>query len=643
MANYTSNYNLYKPNIDDTDVQVAPTLETNFTTIDAEIKNRADEISNHTSSTTAHDSANITHGEGNVRDTLFDLGININEVDGRISQIVSQSGNDNTEIVDARGIYSVLRDRLNNIDSQLKKIEWLDIRDYGAKSEAEESGYDSTSAIQSVLTYCAALVQMGIKPRIKIPKGVFNVTTGVLSGFTSTSVIAGITFEGENQYSSVLYLKTGGISSWFYDNQSESKLENILFEKIGFTGDVRANANGFRITSAGAEKQFDFRNCAFGNNVNTRVGKDTTAGGMAGVLELQGTANADLMKFVNCRYNVDEFVVNNNNPQAVSVELHGCDGTINGDFFRFGATPGGSMRVFGGAFDMYPHPTNNPSYLVNCNSAGSHGVGNGDIVFFGIRLEVHGTNKGLVNAQNLTTSYTNVHFQGCNLAGSIDNTQTMVIISTRKVVTFRDSTLSEKILYQFVGTTANSSSPENSGLIVIENCQVGTSTATPLFQRFTVAGLGRVIARNNRTNGSKTTGATNVMDFDIGWQTSMSRDANVVKKIAVIIPTASLFPYSGNQQVWTVNLPVGAMVTRVYINKPAQGIGTSNYQLYVGLGDKSVIWGSSTLQAQNLQHTIDVAPMHTITSAVTTIGMWVDATNSGTSGSHTGLGFVEYI
>lgn len=46
MAEYTSNYGLYKPNENDTDVEVGPSLTENFETIDAEIKNRADEIEN---------------------------------------------------------------------------------------------------------------------------------------------------------------------------------------------------------------------------------------------------------------------------------------------------------------------------------------------------------------------------------------------------------------------------------------------------------------------------------------------------------------------------------------------------------------------------------------------------------------------
>ena len=44
MADYTPNYNLYKPNRNDTDVEVDTSLSSNFTKIDTAIKSRATEI-----------------------------------------------------------------------------------------------------------------------------------------------------------------------------------------------------------------------------------------------------------------------------------------------------------------------------------------------------------------------------------------------------------------------------------------------------------------------------------------------------------------------------------------------------------------------------------------------------------------------
>ena len=72
MADYTSNYNLYKPSRNDS-LEVDTTLSTNFETIDTEINNRKTELDNHTVSQAAHGSGNIVHGDGTVEETLFDL------------------------------------------------------------------------------------------------------------------------------------------------------------------------------------------------------------------------------------------------------------------------------------------------------------------------------------------------------------------------------------------------------------------------------------------------------------------------------------------------------------------------------------------------------------------------------------------
>lgn len=65
----------------------------------------------------SEDFHNINTAFENVQ-TEMDSNIrSINDLDNRIDNIVAQSGNDNTEIVDARGSFPVLGDRLNANDS----------------------------------------------------------------------------------------------------------------------------------------------------------------------------------------------------------------------------------------------------------------------------------------------------------------------------------------------------------------------------------------------------------------------------------------------------------------------------------------------------------------------------------------------
>jgi hypothetical protein len=96
----TPNYNLYKPNRAD-NLPVDTTLSDNFTIIDTEIKNRKDEI-------TSQGTTINTRIDGEV-DTL----------EKRIDNIIANSGTSDTEVVDARGNYTVLNQRLNDVDVKL--------------------------------------------------------------------------------------------------------------------------------------------------------------------------------------------------------------------------------------------------------------------------------------------------------------------------------------------------------------------------------------------------------------------------------------------------------------------------------------------------------------------------------------------
>jgi hypothetical protein len=141
MANYTPNYNLYKPNINDSDVDVAPPLETNFETIDIEIKNRADEIETHIASPAAHTSDNISHGDGSIKTALEEVSAQSQDTVDKMNQFIVESSDNIPEMISSRGIYPSLPDRLNGVDSLLTDIA-ANIKSYGANAD----GSDSTQA-----------------------------------------------------------------------------------------------------------------------------------------------------------------------------------------------------------------------------------------------------------------------------------------------------------------------------------------------------------------------------------------------------------------------------------------------------------------------------------------------------------------
>lgn len=93
-----------------------PKINQNFQNLNKEAVENASNLEAHKNSTTAHAAQNITYSGKAVGNNVKDA---IDNTSDRISEIVAQSGDDNTEIVDARGGYQVLGDRLNSSDVQL--------------------------------------------------------------------------------------------------------------------------------------------------------------------------------------------------------------------------------------------------------------------------------------------------------------------------------------------------------------------------------------------------------------------------------------------------------------------------------------------------------------------------------------------
>lgn len=107
------------------------------------------DINNHLTSMTAHAAQQITYSGpvngSNVKQAL-------DSVNGRISEIVSQAGDDNTEIVDARGGFLVLGDRLNNLDANTPS-KYLDVLKFGAIGDGVADDTDAfNAAVQAAIT-----------------------------------------------------------------------------------------------------------------------------------------------------------------------------------------------------------------------------------------------------------------------------------------------------------------------------------------------------------------------------------------------------------------------------------------------------------------------------------------------------------
>jgi hypothetical protein len=133
MAN-TPNYNLYKPNRVD-NLPVDTTLSDNFTIIDTEIKNRKDEITS----------------QGTTINTRIDN--EVTTLESRIDNIITTSGTSDTEVVDARGSHAVLKNRLDNIQ--------INIKSFGAVGDGVT---DDTNALIAAITFANSLNTVAAYP-----------------------------------------------------------------------------------------------------------------------------------------------------------------------------------------------------------------------------------------------------------------------------------------------------------------------------------------------------------------------------------------------------------------------------------------------------------------------------------------------
>ena len=145
-------------------------INTAFENVQVEMDANKTVVDNHLSSTTAHKAEDITYTGLAPGD---DVKAAIDNVNGRISEIVAQAGNDNTEIVDARGGYAVLSARLDASDTDLEEVTGKvgfirSVKEFGAVGDGTA---DDTVAFQNAIN---SLGNQG--GRLYVPRGNYKIT-----------------------------------------------------------------------------------------------------------------------------------------------------------------------------------------------------------------------------------------------------------------------------------------------------------------------------------------------------------------------------------------------------------------------------------------------------------------------------------
>lgn len=526
------------------------------------------------------------------------------------------------------------KDVADTVNALYKRANYFTPEMFGAVADGVT---DCTQAIKDAMLVAATMMFNGNGDptgQICYSAGVYRITeTGVFSNVPD-NYRAGIKHVGAGPLNTIVWLDPSAIatSAWFYDNGGTIRSWNCTFRDMAFHGgttwrhlsvaatNLSSKINGFSFTGPAWESAHVFDNCAF-------TWLDT-------VMEVAGSNNADTQRFSNCTVVKCRRINYINNPQSMNISWTQCYlSNIFGDFAEWGAgvSGGGDLHFTGGTMVFTPDDVAGTSRIFNM-TVGGPAAGNAAINFNG-RFEIRGAgaligshssgspivafnscsilSTATASRKVLSVSdYANVKFEDCSFSGSTGALEFEILGSTRRAkqgsIKFVDSYL------QDFSTKFTLSNPNNKGYFQLSGCWESQTdyTVEPFVRQINGIYQGSDLSANTGARPSET------------YRTNPLR--------------AGLLPLTtGNES--TLQLPSAAIITKIYIVLPAAASGStaSQYRVFVGNNDKSVVYAQSVAGAQNAGFTLnaDVAVKLGTTVADRTIRIWADNGAGGTSGA----------
>jgi hypothetical protein len=512
----------------------------------------------------------------------------------------------------------------------------VSVKDYGAIGNGVT---DDTAAFQKAIAYLATLSSYA-RRRLLLPGGNYLVSHGVFS-YNTGAQRTGITFVGDGIVGTTLTLKSDGATQgWFYDNGGTAISDRNRFEHIRFLGQDKAFCNGFKLTdSTGAEKLFEFGNCLFDD--------------LTDVLSCNGTTNTDQVVYLACEWRNVGTLLRLNNTQAVCYQYFGCNGWFTSDLIVVDAGGGGDVTYVGGSIVNLP-AGGIDTHLIKANSPVTS-VGAGSFNFNGVRVESRTANAKLVNWLATTAPNTSrnvrITFNSCNLSQALQGSGVTraeaVKIGAGKSVSFVDCVLpipatgsNDDFAFVIDALESSASVSANPGTIRFER----TSAGANLRDKCTLVGSYGYFGATDMTclDVPGTDASRRALDFSFGWVNGNIWGNTSKVKYASIKRTAwPRWNGAAYEQESTIELPAGAIIARVKVYKPAQGVSSASTIYYIGTDDKAVIYGQSVSARQDALHTIDAAVIVAATTAGQKVRLWADGT--GALNQSGGYAIVEYV
>lgn len=478
--------------------------------------------------------------------------------------------------------------------------EHISVKDFGAKGDGTTDDSDAIeAAIAEVATAPGTLPSFHGSKSIFFPKGRYRVTRSVFSYLPSAGLKGPIQFRGENGMASQILLDPPSASeTWLYNNGSSGAYSFNKFTDLGFsgTGPNATYASGFRLYGAGWEQGFDFTRCFFGWSSTFRR-----------LFLLTGSTNADTLSCRDCRIrNIKAAVLTFDQTQAVVIHFDNTSvEDIHGDIIVVTAAGGGHFNAIGGSW-IWGTGTSKGWLL---NVTGSNNV-NHPFYFNGIRPELYHARAGLVKktgaAGEIEVVFNNVPFPGvANQYGTFD----AVEIARGATIRFNECLIAKEMLYRFMSSGAGNKSIADNGTLLFDNCRVPPNLSSKITFE---SDWGFASARGCQNFSAAT--APEAVDFDLKWNNPACAGRSLPLKTVAIKNRHTWWPnsYTASKSIsdaWTestVLLPVNSRIVGFRIYKPIIGGTQAEYQLHIGNGDKTAIYASSSLGAQNAAHVIDV-------------------------------------
>ncbi|MBU5670246.1 glycosyl hydrolase family 28-related protein [Paenibacillus brevis] len=244
--------------------QMYPKVNRNFDKVKAWFTSTLSLINGHIQSAAAHLAEHITYS-GSAPGATVKQGID--NTYNRISEIVAQAGDDNTEIVDARNGFTTLGDRLNASDAQLAEIAH-NVKAYGAVGDGITN---NTAAIRAAIN-AASATGGGV---VYFPPGIYGINAYV-------AIPSNITLQGAASGASIIkFLPNsdpagapafgGGPRIICNDNPLNSPYnENITLQDLTFEGNGSEQTFSLLVSFKSVTNLSVIR-CNFNNFGNTEI------------------------------------------------------------------------------------------------------------------------------------------------------------------------------------------------------------------------------------------------------------------------------------------------------------------------------------------------------------------------------------